>query len=278
MLDKRELIHTLAFEEHKIRSQEQTTFRHALLWQGLLVAAIVGALAFFWPLLTRLYEVAEVNFVVYTDRKQLEAKRCWEYQSVAGIVGVLLMFFVDALQIWLTASVLLSWIIARNKYFFPIPNLPVNPAQFMGGPISTGPLSQYGINVGPMLVTWGLRFLHGRLEGWVGGVLIKAQKRQRAKQRANETTDEKRARREAKRKRKLQKQQAEQSMMSPLMEPTGVNNVVSTSTNQVEELDNVEDITPPTLEERRRAAANAADTRLQTQIPIDSNTALDELD
>jgi hypothetical protein len=271
MLDKKELIQALAFEEHKDRQAELGKSHRELRWKGIITAVLVGAMMLFWPLLKHLYEVASVNFVVYTDRKRYEAARCLELKSVQGGIGVLLMGILDLLQIWLTLSVILGWVMT-SKYFFPIPNLPIRPAALMGGPISQGPLSMYGINVGPMVVTWSFRFLHGLLEGWVGRALKASMKRQRQQERADESPEEKAARKMAKKAKKegeKQQREEEERRLREMFMP-----------RQTEQF-TAEDV--PQAEDRREAAAQAAELRRRHQattppMPIETHTAMDELD
>lgn len=72
-----------------------------------------------------------------------------------------------------------------SKYFFPIPNLAIHPAQFMGGQVASGPMAKYGFNVGPMAISWLFRFLNGKFELWTGKALAKAQRLQRQQEKAN---------------------------------------------------------------------------------------------
>ena len=165
------------------------------------------------------------------------------------------------MQIWLTVSVILSWVMT-SKYFFPIPSLSIRPAAFMGGPIAQGPLAQYGFNVGPMVITWVLRFVQGLLEGWVGRALRRSHKRQKKQQRAQETPEEKAARKAAKRAAKQRdveekyrrKQWQQQRQQEAKEEPE------------------IKVLTP---EEMRKLAEEAA---LKRQQNLQSNTAFDDLD
>ena len=43
---------------------------------------------------------------------------------------MLLLFVIDALSLWLSVSVLLSWV-TTSKYFFPVPSVPIRPAQLL---------------------------------------------------------------------------------------------------------------------------------------------------
>jgi hypothetical protein len=150
-----------------------------------------------------------VNFVVYTDRKKLEAQKCWELKSSLGFVGIFLMFIVDTLSLWLSASILLSWVMT-SEYFFPMPRLPIHPAKLMGGEIANGPMARYGFNLGPMAISWGLRFVNSTIESWTGRAMAKAQREIRREQRENETeleTEERKARKAA---RKAAKQAAKE--------------------------------------------------------------------
>jgi len=251
MLDKKDLIQTLAFEEHKVRQKELEDVKRHLFWKGIFAAVVVGALTLFWPLLQHLYEVASVNLVVYTDRKWYEAKRCWDYQSIEGCLGVILMGILDVLQLWMTVSILLGWFMS-SKYFFPIPSLPIRPAALMGGPVSQGPLSKYGLNVAPMAISWGMRFVHGRMEIWVGNAMRRSFKRQKKQKRDNETDEERAARKAVKRAAKA----AEKA-------------------KQEEHLNKEAPIRPLTTEEMRQAASEAAEAR---RANLESNTPLDDLD
>jgi hypothetical protein len=283
MLDKKELIHALAFEEHKVRQVENAEFQRQLFIQATIATLAAGALLLFWPLLRHVWEVAHVNFVVYTDRKQLEARRCWELRSFYGSLGVCCMFILDFLQIWLTASVILSWVMTSNKYFFPIPSLPIRPAAMMGGPVSSGPLARYGVNVGPMLVTWVLRFLQGRLETWTGRALSKAHRAQTKKsRRENETPEEKEARRAARRARRAareeeQNQKGAASRQQEAQPTPPASQEEEKDFPAFHDLDSTNDV-EPTLEQKRTAAATAAEARSKQEPMVDSYTALDELD
>lgn len=212
MLDKKELINALSFEEHKARQQETDERRRYAIRRSAIVALIVVIITTFWGLFAHVFEVAHVNFVVYTDKKKYELSRCRELRSTMGYFGVFCMFVVDMLSLWLTTSVLLSWVM-RSKYFFPIPNIPIRPAALLatttGGAAGGGALSHYGVNVGPMAVTWVLRFLNGRLEGWTGRALSNAQKwrkkQAKAEAKKNENPEEKAERRAARTARKAEK-------------------------------------------------------------------------
>lgn len=69
MLDKTELINTLSFEEHKIYQQELDRRK----WRNFKTTVIYTCLAvmvvMFWPVIRHAFEVAHVNFVVYTGER-----------------------------------------------------------------------------------------------------------------------------------------------------------------------------------------------------------------
>eukprot|EP00934_Nitzschia_sp_Nitz4_P005894 Nitzschia sp. Nitz4//scaffold50_size126154//100551//101489//NITZ4_003699-RA/size126154-processed-gene-0.157-mRNA-1//1//CDS//3329553740//5884//frame0 len=202
MLDKEELIQALSFEEHKMQQKELEAVKRYVMWRGILVAIGAIVLFAFWPLLSHLFTVAHVNFVVYYDKKLHEASKCVELRSKQGMLGVFLMGVIDLLQLWLSVSVLASWV-TTSRYFFPSPKLAVRPAQFMGEKIANGPLSRYGMNVGPMAVTWVLRFLHARFEAFTGRALNQAFQQQKKEARQWESDEDRAARKAA---RKAEKQ------------------------------------------------------------------------
>lgn len=282
MLDKKELIEALAFEEHKIRQVRREEFQRQLFVQAVIVTILAGAVVLFWPLIKHVWDVAHVNFVVYSDRKRLEARRCWELKSYQGSVGVLCMFIVDVLQIWLTVTVILSWFMT-SKYFFPIPSLSIRPAAMMGGEVANGPLARYGINVGPMVLTWGFRFLQGKLEMWTGrafSVAYRAQvKENRKESRKNETPEEKEARRAARRARRAvrkeeQRRKGQEEELPYHSYETLSHEPISSEQKKIEP----RETTKASRDEKRQVAAAAAEARLNENPIVDRYTAMDELD
>lgn len=221
ILDKKELIQMLAFEEEKLRLQHEDSARRIVMQHGV-VGCIVAALVILcWPLFSHAYEVAMINFVVYTDRKKLELKRCLELQSYQGMLGVFLMGLLDLLQIWLTASVVLSWVMT-STYFFPIPRLTLRPAQFMGGEVASSSMANYGINVGSILVTYGMRYVYGWIERYTGTALANQARKQRREARKQETVDDAAARKAARRAMKLenlQRQPQQQAFSAAMNRP-----------------------------------------------------------
>ena len=211
ILDKKELISALAYEEEKVRSAYHATLRRSLTKQGIIFSVLAVLVVLCWPLIYQAYEIASVNLVVYYDRKKYEASRCWEVKSIAALVGVIVMLILDLLQIWLSISIPLSWVLSRNhaKYLFPTPSFPVRPGQFMGPEIAQSPVGNYGINVGPMVIGWAIRFFYGYLEHWTGKALANSQRAHRQAMRAAETPEEKAARRAARKAAKDASREAE---------------------------------------------------------------------
>lgn len=207
ILDKKELVETLAFEEEKIRLGEEAEVKRFLLKRGIIVALVSVVVVMCWPLFQHAFEIAHVNFAVYTDRKRHETSRCIELQSYKAMIGVFLMFVMDLLGMWMTASIVLSFVMKSNKYFFPYPNLPIRPAQLMGGGMAQA-FGGYGLNIAPMIIRWLMRFVNEKLEIWTGRCMSLAHKTQRRAAREFETEEE-RAQRKAARKLVKQQQKAE---------------------------------------------------------------------
>ena len=225
ILDKKELVQALAFEEEKIRLKQENSAKRIVVQQGMIAAIVTILILLCWPVLLHAYEVAMINFVVYTDRKKIEALKCFELKSFWGLLGVVCMGVLDVLQIWLTTSVLLSWVMT-SKYFFPFPRLTIRPAQLMGGEMANSSMANYGINVGSMLVTYGLRFLYGKIEQYTGIALAKKARQQRQEARQRESSDEKAARIASRKAAKLENQYRQQyhaamaaSMRQPVPPP-----------------------------------------------------------
>ena len=130
----------------------------------------------------------------YLDKKRYEVSRIREFRSIKALFGLFLVFIVDSLQLWLTTTVILSWVM-KSKYFFPVPNIPIRPAEMIttasGNKGGAGPLGNYGLNVGPMAISWLFRFVNGRLEQFMGKALSDANKRQRKQKKAAKKAQEK---------------------------------------------------------------------------------------
>ena len=68
MLDKKELINALAFEEHKAAQKEKDRKKRVAFRRSIIVALICVIFVMFRDLFVHAYEVASVNFVVYTGK------------------------------------------------------------------------------------------------------------------------------------------------------------------------------------------------------------------
>jgi hypothetical protein len=222
ILDKKELIHKLAYEEEKHRLEHERSARREVFKSGLFAAILTALVVLCWPLFQHAYEVAAINVVVYVDRKTHEANRCLQLKSTKGMVGVLIMGILDVLSLWLSVSVLLSWVMT-SKYFFPVPKLTLRPAQMMGGEVAKSNLANYGINMGAMVVTWGMRFVYGKVERFTGQALSAAQKRQRKEARHGESDEDRAARRVARRAAKLERQEREAAVAAAAPARNGPN-------------------------------------------------------
>jgi len=282
MLDKKELIEALSYEEYRVKQAEDNATKRERMKFGLIAALSAISLVLFWPLLSHVFEVAHVNFEVYTDRKKLECTRCFDLRSMQGMLGVFLMFVLDFLGLWLSISVILSWVMT-SKYFFPVPSLRIRPAAMMGGQVAAGPLANYGLNVGPMVIRWGLRFLNVRLESWTGKALLRADKQAKKAARAWESKEERAARKAAKRERKAAREAAKQKAEEECRQ----NAPPPPSPQQQQQSQTAPDPfkEPPSRDEARDAAAAAAESRWNESHGVDfkasletPQSAMDELD
>ena len=68
MIDKKELINALSYEEHKAEQKETARKKRVALRRSIIVALICIIAVMFKPLFAHVFEVAHVNFVVYTGR------------------------------------------------------------------------------------------------------------------------------------------------------------------------------------------------------------------
>jgi hypothetical protein len=204
------------------------------------------------------------------------------------------MAIIDGLSTWLSISVGLSWFTKRNKYFFPIPNIPIRPAALLstatGGVAGGGPLSHYGLNVGPMVITWLMRFTLGQVEKFTGKRLAAAKlhREKMAKQQRKETRrqakemmsdEDKEERKAAKRKVKQAKEEAARKKAAEAAPAEESKDQGPSEGESHEYHPPQEDDTTPksilTKEEMRQAAAGAAEERLGT---VAGNIDMNDLD
>lgn len=136
--------------------------------------------------------------IISTDKKKYEINTCISHKSIKACIGILITFCIDLLQLWLSVSILASWILPSNKYMFPTPSIPIRPAAVLtslssasGNASSDSPLNKYGINVGPMIISWLFRYGKGKVEYWVGKVLAKKMRKDQKKVRKEEKKREK---------------------------------------------------------------------------------------
>lgn len=202
MLDKKDLIAALSKEETKLRTKYRKKQQRKLFWRGIVVAIMCVVAIVGWPLWVQLSEVTAVNWQVFYDRKKHEISQCIEFRSGKGAIGVLLLTILDGLRFWLSATVLMSWVLPNDsplrQYMFPIPSLPIRPGQFMGDKVANGPLGRYGMNIAPMAITWSMGFVRGKVEYWTGKALSAAARLRRKEARSGETEEERKARKAAK--------------------------------------------------------------------------------
>jgi len=112
-----------------------------------------------------------IFFLTREDKKRYEASRCREFNSIKGCIGVLLMLVMDCIQLWLSVSVIMSWMMT-SRYFFPTPNIPINAGLLTNS--STSSLNKYGVNIGPMVISFLFQLVKGKIESWTGNALSSA--------------------------------------------------------------------------------------------------------
>ena len=129
-------------------------------------------------------------------------------------------------------------------------------------------LASYGINIGSMAVTWGMRFVYGKIELWTGKALSSAHRQQRREERAWETVEDRAARRAARKQAKVEKQQLRQQQQQqqhrPIPPPAGMEPLV-TSSNQ-----------SPPMAPQSRAHENFIDELSRSQIAENQDETKEE--
>jgi len=175
MIDKKVLIETLVYEEHLQIQKISSAKQRKRIQTSIVVALIAIVVAACWPMIRmatkQLYEIICVNFIIYTDKKRYEFRRCKEYDCTVGYIGLTVVTVLDILILWLNASTTLSWITPNKsflrKYFFPTPNLPIYAHGF-------------GINIGGFFVLWLLSWIKSSVvERFIAKRLIAAQRFQK---------------------------------------------------------------------------------------------------
>jgi len=98
MIDKKDLINTLLYEEHKVYQKEEQRRKRTMYRRRIMTSLICIAIVMFRDLWIQLYELVSVNVLVYTDKKLYEISRCREYKSLKGLIGITFMIILDLLQ------------------------------------------------------------------------------------------------------------------------------------------------------------------------------------
>lgn len=175
MLDKKDLISALIKEETKLRNKHRNEQLRKYFWKALFVTILCVVTVVGWPIWTQASEVMAVNWTVWYDRKGHEISQCWELRSVKGLIGVIFLALLDLIRLWLSITVLLSWVLSYDsqyrKYLFPMPSIAIRPGQFMGEKVAKSSMGQYGMNIAPMAITWAIGFVRTKLEYWTGKAL-----------------------------------------------------------------------------------------------------------
>ena len=76
MIDKKELINALSYEEHRAEQKETARKKRVAMRRSIIVALICVIAVLFKPLFAHLFEVASVNFVVYTGMTSSAPYNC----------------------------------------------------------------------------------------------------------------------------------------------------------------------------------------------------------
>ena len=198
MLDKKDLISALIKEETKLRNKQRNDQLRKYFWKALFVAILCVVTVVGWPIWTQASEVMAVNWTVWYDRKRHEITQCWELKSVRGLIGVIFLGLLDLIRLWLSITVLASWVLSNGsqyrKYLFPMPSIAIRPGQFMGEKVAKSSMGQYGMNIAPMAITWAIGFVRTKLEYWTGKALSADARIRRKESRSGETEEERKAR------------------------------------------------------------------------------------
>ncbi len=213
-----------------------------------------------------------------------------ELKSAKGAFGLFLILIMDGLRFWLSISVILSWVM-KSKYFFPVPYIPIRPAALLatasGNTGGAGALGNYGLNVGPMVVSFLFKFVNGKLEYFVGKALSQALKRQKKdlkkemkaarkeqeKKEAAIAKEERRAARKARRaERERRKAAAEAEAATGQEKSAEVKDTESTNVGVGG--DDISSVNEPSTEVPQNVSSTAADTQCHST----TFTAMEELD
>ena len=80
MIDKKDLIETLAFEEHKEFQKRQEHKKRGNLKRSVMVALVAVIVIMFRPVIQRVWEIVSVNFVVYIGEMRYCRMFCFRWQ------------------------------------------------------------------------------------------------------------------------------------------------------------------------------------------------------
>lgn len=124
-----------------------------------------------------------------------------------------------------------------SKYFFPTPNIPIRPMELLTPKgHDAGAYGKYGINIGPMVISWFFRFLSGKVEGMIGRAMSESLQQQRKK----EKDEMKQRRREERAKEKEAKRAAKKEAKELAKEIARQRDAVDTKQHYVDEMNDAD--------------------------------------
>jgi hypothetical protein len=166
ILDKKVLKKLLTERLWEEEMEVATVYYAELAWTVVKVMGAVALLALLW---SPAWEF--VQSAAYRNGILLHSARTAIKNGIySAVLPFLLSIFLEGVHVWINATTLLGWVLPADSpirlYFIPLPSLVANPKSLGFAAVD------YGVNVSPMLVTMGVKWLQSTCQEFAAGRMI----------------------------------------------------------------------------------------------------------
>jgi hypothetical protein len=127
------------------------------------------------------------DYWIFTEKFKL-VRQCIKYRILLALLAISTSCIIDVAIPLIHISTLLSWVIPSSsflrQYLFPTPHFPISPHSILG----RGPTT--GLNIGPMVFLWVLKYSKDKLENFAAGKIVETRSSRKSNRNRGTTKDE----------------------------------------------------------------------------------------